>query len=96
MSERGSAMGRRQSSNDTGGDSAAPGGHGAAPIVASLLAFFAAPTFATMALLSIVSQSGAGTCMAQDSVPLNGMAAMSLIVLVFGFRNRKRLYFGSV
>jgi len=67
-------MGRRQSSN-------APGGNGAAPIVASLLAFSAAPTFATMALLSIVSQSG--TCMAQGSAPLNGMAAMYLLMSAF-------------
>jgi len=68
------ARGIESSSNETGG-------HAAARFLAGWLSLAAAPTFAAMALFSLMS--GSGACMAQDASPLNGMAAMYLLMSAF-------------
>jgi hypothetical protein len=57
------------------------GGHAAARFLAGWLGLAAAPTFAAMALFSLMS--GSGACMAQDASPLSGMAAMYLLMSAF-------------
>ncbi|MGN6304274.1 MAG: hypothetical protein ACTHNH_05625 [Mesorhizobium sp.] len=66
---------------DIGSSSNETGGHAAARFLAGWLGLAAAPTFAAMALFSIVS--GSGACMAQDASPLSGMAAMYLLMSAF-------------
>lgn len=68
------ARGMESSSNETGG-------YAAARFLAGWLGLAAAPTFAAMALFSLMA--GSGACMAQDASPLSGMAAMYLLMSAF-------------
>lgn len=76
MAGRGLATGRRAMPDDGGGRSAARS-------AAAWLSLTAAPTFAGMAVLSVVSADMADMCAAQAASPLTGMAAMYLLMSAF-------------
>lgn len=61
------------------------GGDRAAPAIVGWLSRAAAPTFAVMAVLSAVQESGAAAvlCSVQHTSPLTGMAAMYALMSAF-------------
>lgn len=76
MAGRGLTIGRREASDEAGGLAAAR-------LITGLLGLAAAPTFAGMAVLSVVSTGMADMCSVQAASPLTGMAAMYLLMSVF-------------